>query len=70
MRKVIRWYQDETGILELKWSDVAEWAQRKGVTMPVPPTPVEMMARNLAAVARSERRNEAGSEYRGNARLS
>ena len=36
LQKLIRWYQDETGILEFQWDDVTAWAEKKGIEMPVP----------------------------------
>ena len=67
LQKLIRWYQDETGILEFQWDDVTAWAEKKGIEMPVPPTPQEMLTRKFQRAARSERRNDPsmGSSYRG-----
>ena len=65
-KKLIQWYQDETGILEFKMEDVAAWADEKGVEMPVPPTPREMLAKKLAKTASTTRRLDSsmGIEYR------
>ena len=67
-QKMIRLFQDETGVFEFTMVQVAEWAQQRGFRMPKPPTSVELLARQLQQSARSETRTdpETGDQYRAN----
>ncbi len=48
---LIRHYQDETGILHFNPLAIAQWAEKKKYSMPVPPLAVELLARGIAAAA-------------------
>ena len=67
--KLIQLYQDETGILEFKMEDVAAWAEKKGVEMPVPPTPREMLTKQLAKTASTTRRLDSSMDIKYRATL-
>lgn len=66
-QRCIRWYQDETGIMEYQPSVVAEWLKARGCKMPKPPTDVDVLAKRLSRAARSDRRPVPGAtfDYRG-----
>jgi hypothetical protein len=50
-------YQEETGNYDFQLADVARWAEQRGWEMPTPPTPVELLARQLQRMARTITRN-------------
>lgn len=50
--KMIRLFQLETGIYDFTMSQVAVWADGRGFEMPTPPTPAELLARQLQRAAR------------------
>lgn len=67
-QKMIRLYQEETGNYVFELAEVAAWAAARGWEMPIPPTSVEMLARQLQRAARAETRPSHGSplEHRVN----
>lgn len=68
LQKLIRLYRQETGVSEWDMHDVAKWAARKGYRLPVPLTPLEMLAKALSKAARTETRVSefTGQKYRVN----
>lgn len=66
--KMIRMYKEETGASDVRMVEVAAWAQKRGWTMPLAPTPVEILAKQLAKAAREETRKDlkTGLPYRVN----
>jgi hypothetical protein len=65
-QKMIRLYQDETGALDYKMADVAVWAKQRGFAMPKAPTDIEILTKQLARIARADRRSIPGlPDYRG-----
>lgn len=66
-QRLIQWYQDETGIMVFKMSAVIEFGKAKGIVMPVPPTPEQLLERKLSDAARADRREHAemATNYRG-----
>ena len=67
LQRVIRRYKEETGERELDMKKVAKWAkERLGMTMPTPPSEIDLMARKLAEAARDEtqRSPKTGRPYR------
>jgi hypothetical protein len=67
-QKLIRLYQEETGIYDYKPIDVAEWLAARNYKMPEPPTAAELLAKELSRAARTENRPSEGSSvsYRAN----
>jgi|ERR1700719_2033712 len=66
MQRLIRAYKDETGERELDMHKVAKWAVRKGWTLPTPPDPMEVLAREFSTAAREviEYDKTTGNPYR------
>ncbi|MGI9076670.1 MAG: hypothetical protein ACR2G6_04970 [Gemmatimonadaceae bacterium] len=60
-KHLLEMYKKETGVTDIVMHDVAVWAQQRGWKMPDPETPVELLARRLAKVAREETRKDAKS---------
>lgn len=52
MQRLIRAYKDETKERELDMHKVAKWAVGKGWTLPKPPDPMEVLAREFSTAAR------------------
>lgn len=52
MQRLIRAYKDETGERELDMHKVAKWAVAKGWSLPKPPDPMELLAREFTTAAR------------------
>jgi hypothetical protein len=67
-QKQIRYYKDITGETDVDLKKVAEWMIRHGHKAPVPKTPAELLARELADAAREETRydKQTGRPYRAN----
>ena len=65
-QRFIRHYKDETGERELDMRKVAEFAKRMGWNMPVPPSDIELLARQFTEAATEERRHDTktGKPYR------
>lgn len=66
MQRLIRAYKDETGDRELDMHKVAKWAVGKGWTLPQPPDPMEVLAREFSTAAREviEYDKKTGKPYR------
>ena len=66
MQRAIRAWKDETGETEIDMSKVALWAMGKGWPMPVPKSPLEMLAKQFtdAASEQIERDPKTGNPYR------
>ncbi len=54
MQRLIRLYKDETGNSEIDMFAVANWAVKKGVPLPQPKRPLDMLAKQFADAARNE----------------
>ena len=52
MQRLIRAYKDETGERELDMHKVAKWAVGKGWSLPRPPDPMEVLAREFTTAVR------------------
>ncbi|MGB6064725.1 MAG: hypothetical protein WBG50_07935 [Desulfomonilaceae bacterium] len=67
MHRMIRWYREETGKIEVEMKEVAKFARDKGWRMPVPESPLERLAKEFAKAAREEIRHDknTGQPYRG-----
>jgi len=50
-RRAILLYENKTGKLDWTPGDVAKWLQDNGATMPIPPTPLEMLTQRIARAA-------------------
>src|SRR5690349_2774181 len=68
MQRMIRWCREETGVSDLTMHDVAKFALRKGWKMPVPKSPIDILAKDFAAAAREEIRYDEATKlpYRAN----
>jgi hypothetical protein len=69
-RELQKWmaqYKFEQDSAEFEVAPFVDWLIAKGVKMPTPPTPKEMMAKEVSRAAREEKRHdEDGQEYRAN----
>src|SRR4051794_35688436 len=61
MQRVIRHYKDETGEREIDMHKVAKWAVEKGWPLPVPPNPLDLLARQFTDAARDEIKYDKGT---------
>lgn len=68
MQRLIRAYKDETGKREIDLKEVAKWMVEKGWPPPKPRDPLDLLAQQLADVAREETRRDkvTGKSYRAN----
>jgi hypothetical protein len=68
LQTLIQLYKSETGVKAFDCDAIADWAMRRGATMPKPKTPREIFAIQLADAARAEYRVDAktGLSYRAN----
>lgn len=68
MQALIRYYKWETGKKEIDMREVAEFAVSKDWPLPKPIDPIDRLAREFAAAAREETREdeETGESYRVN----
>ena len=68
LQGLIRLYKEETRNKVVDMEAIADWALRRGVSMPKPKTPKELFAAQLADAARAEFRTDAktGWSYRAN----
>ncbi len=67
--KLLRWFKQETGQLDVSMREVAKWAhERKGYALPKPIDPYDVFARQLSRAARQEVRHDetTGRPYRAN----
>lgn len=64
--RMIAWYVEETGEVDIDMEKVARWAVTKGMPLPKPPTPIEMLAKELSRAAREVhvRDPKTGKSYR------
>lgn len=68
MQRLIRLYKEETGEKEVDMHKVAEFAVRKGWSLPKPTNPMDELAKQFSRAARSEirRDKDTGRPYRAN----
>jgi len=68
MQRFIRYYKDETGNTEVNMHEVAEFAVKKGWSLPKPKDPLDLLSRQFADAAREEFRKDkrTGKPYRAN----
>lgn len=66
MQRLIRHYKDDTGEHELDMHKVAEFAAEKGWPLPVPASPLDLLAKQFTEAARDETKYDAktGRPYR------
>lgn len=64
--RYIAWYVEETGDVDIDMDKVAMWAVTKGVRLPKPLTPLQMLAKELSRAAREVhvRDPQTGKSYR------
>jgi hypothetical protein len=64
--RMIRWYVEETGDVDIDMEKVAKWAVGKGHPLPAPVSPIERLAKDFARAAREvhERDAKSGKPYR------
>jgi len=64
----IRYYKRQTGALEVNMKEVAAMAKKMGWKMPVPPDPLEMLAKQFSEAAGEETRTDKKSKrvYKAN----
>ena len=67
-QKAYRYYKDLTGKKDVDLDEVADWMIKNGHVAPVPKTPAELLAKELASALREETRNDkrTGRPYRAN----
>lgn len=65
-QRFIRYYKDETGELEIDMHKVAEFAKSKGWKMPIPPSEIDLLAKQFTDAAREETEydRKTGNPYR------
>lgn len=68
MQRIIRAYKDDTGEREVDMHKVAKYAAGKGWPLPVPPNPLDMLAKQFTDAAREEIEHDevTGQPYRVN----
>lgn len=68
LQGLIRLYKQESGEKIVDMDKIADWAMKRGATMPKPKTPKELLASQLADAARAEYRQDTktGFSYRAN----
>jgi hypothetical protein len=69
MQRAIRQYKFETKKTEINMHDVAKWVERRlNWKMPIPPDPLDMLAKQFSAAAREEIRHDKKTHlpYRAN----
>ncbi len=68
MQRIIRHYKDETGTKEVDMREVVKWAVDHGWPLPKPVDPFDRLAKEFAAAAREETKNDkvTGKPYRVN----
>lgn len=68
-QQAIRLYKEKTGLLEVDLKEVAKFAvNHLGYKLPIPPDPLEILAKQIAVAAREETRTDSttGRSYRAN----
>ena len=67
-QKMIRYYKDVTGKLEVDMKDVAKFAVAKGWKLPVPASPLDRLVKEFTKAARDEIKHDkkTGKPYRAN----
>lgn len=63
---LIRAWKDETGAMEIDMNEVARWAVSRGLPLPKPKSPIDILAKEFADAAREEiaRDPKTGRPYR------
>lgn len=66
MQRLIRAYKDETKVTEIDMKKVAKWAAGRGWPLPLPPDPLDLLARQFTDAAREvvEYDKKTGKPYR------
>jgi hypothetical protein len=54
IQRMIRWCREETHAKDVTMHDVVKFAMKKGWKLPVPPNPLDILAKEFAAAAREE----------------
>jgi hypothetical protein len=54
IQRIIRAYRDETGERELDMRRIAKWAVSKGMKLPTPPDPIDILTRQFSEAAREQ----------------
>jgi len=64
--RMIAWYVEETGDVDIDMEKVAKWAVTKGWPLPKPPTPIELLAKEFSRAAREVHASDpkTGKSYR------
>jgi hypothetical protein len=57
-QKFIRWYRDRAGNKEIDMHDVARAAKEMGWELPIPPDPLDILAKQFSEAAGEETRND------------
>src|SRR5262245_52201220 len=72
MQCIIRHFKDELGKKEVDMHEVAEWAVKRGMKLPTPAEPIDLLAREFSRAAREEIRHDSttGRPYRANHAMS
>lgn len=65
-QRFIRFYKEQTGETEVDMKKVALFAKERGWRMPVPPSEIDLLAKQFADDAQAERKNDSktGRSYR------
>lgn len=68
LQALIQLYRRETGSVTVDMEDVADWAIRRGATLPKPKSPRELLVAQFSDAARTEYRQDSktGLSYRAN----
>lgn len=68
MQQFVRLYREETGEIDVNMTKVAEYAVKKGWTLPKPSSPIEILARQFTDAMRVEVKSDrsTGHPYRVN----
>jgi len=68
MQRIIRQYKFEKKTTEVDMREVAKFAVSKGWPLPIPPDPIDILAKKLSEAAREEIRHDRKTKrpYRGN----
>ncbi|MCI0590526.1 MAG: hypothetical protein L0Y67_02810 [Gammaproteobacteria bacterium] len=68
MQSFIRYYKEKTGNKEVNMHGVAQFAADKGWSLPTPPNPIDLLAKEFSQAAREEIRRDkkTGKPYRAN----
>ena len=71
-QRFIRYYKEQTGKEEVDMKDVARFAKKMGWELPIPPDPLDLLAKQFADAAREETRVDKSTKrpYRANLAIS